>query len=255
MEWLKRRLRGTALHAWSRRLRGRAPDPPGALANLNAEYDRQTVEVMRRVLREDGCAVDIGAHRGDVLRHMLALAPRGRHHAFEPLPHLAAHLRATFPGATVHEAAVSDAPGEAEFVHVANDPGYSGLRERLYDRPDPRLERIRVAVTTLDAALPADARVAFIKLDIEGGEFHALNGGVETIRRGRPVIVFEAGPRSTGQYGVTAEAMYDLLSVTLGHDVSTMRHWLAGGPPFTREAFATNWRLGPDFYFIATPRA
>jgi FkbM family methyltransferase len=184
---------------------------------------------------------------------MVRLAPRGTHLAFEPLPHLAAHLRRAFPQVRVHEAAVSDQSGSAEFVHVENDPAYSGLRERLYDRPDPVLARIPVTVVRLDDVVAEAQPVHFVKLDIEGGEFHALRGAVRTIARARPVIVFEAGPRSTGQYGVGADAMYHLIGARLGYRLSTMARWLADAAPYGETDFRRAWDDGTEFYFIAYP--
>jgi hypothetical protein len=148
---------------------------------------------------------------------------------------------------------VGDTRGEAEFQFVVNAPGYSGLRHRIYDRPDPRIQTIRVATSTLDAVIPADQAIAFIKIDIEGGEYHALRGAVDTIRRSHPVIVFEAGQKSTGQYGVTPQAMFSLIVDELGYRLSTMERWLRDSPPYTGEEFVKNWIDGPDFYFIATP--
>src|SRR4249920_3812196 len=119
VEWLKRRLRGTLLHRLYRRAADRPAGSRGVLArDLNATYDRQTVDVMRRVMRHDSSGVDMGAHRGDILQHMVAIAPAGAHHAFEALPHLAAGLRERFPGVRVHQVAVSDSHGEAEFQYV-----------------------------------------------------------------------------------------------------------------------------------------
>lgn len=250
MEWVKRKLRGTLLHRLVRRWTpARAP----GLLQASAEYDRQTLEVMRRVLRRDSNCVDIGAHKGDILEHMVALAPAGTHHAFEALPHLAAGLRERFPGVRVHEVAVSDGNGRAEFQHVENDPGYSGLRRRVYDRPDPRIDTIQVAVTTIDDVLPADQPVAFMKLDIEGGEYHALKGAANTIGRGRPVVVFEAGWKSTGQYGIGPAELYHLVGRTFGYELSTMGRWLGRKRAYTLEEFCHNWDHGPDYYFIATP--
>lgn len=254
MEWLKRRFRGTVLHRLARRWAGQwAGIKSNVLHDQDASYDQQTVEVMRQVLRRDSNCVDIGAHNGDILHHMVAIAPAGTHHAFEPLPHLAAALSDRFPGVRVHQAAISDSNGQAEFQHVENAPAYSGLRRRVYDRADPRVVTIRVNVVALDDALPADERIVFMKIDIEGGEYHALKGAVSTIRRWRPVIVFEAGNKSTGQYGVTPDDLYTLVTQTLGYDISTMGRWLAWRPAFTAEEFRYNWNNGPDFYFIATP--
>ncbi|MGE0463063.1 MAG: FkbM family methyltransferase [Vicinamibacterales bacterium] len=217
----------------------------------NAAYDLQTTEVMRRVLGEASACLDIGAHEGSVLREMVTIAPRGAHHAFEPLPHLAARLRTEFPAVTIHEAAVSDAPGRARYVFVENAPAYSGLREREYDRPDPRKTLLDVSVVRIDDVVPPDTPVDFIKLDIEGGEFHALRGAARTIERRHPVIVFEASARSTGKYGVTPEDMFTLLEGEFGYRLSTMQRWLLGAPPMSVEEFARNWYGGPEYYFIA----
>lgn len=209
--------------------------------------------MMKRVLRPDSCCADVGAHNGTILRTMLELSPHGTHFAFEPLPHFAARLREAFPTARVCEVALSDYSGQASFVHVANDAAYSGLRPRIYDRPDPILQPITVTVTRLDDVIPPEQPVAFIKIDIEGGEFHALRGAVRTIRRWRPVIVFEGGPKSTGQYSVEPEEVYDLTTGQLGFHLSTMQRWLAGLLPYAEAEFCERWRSGAEFYFIAYP--
>lgn len=232
------------------------PETPAAsFHDRNSGYDRETVEVMTRVLARDSNGIDVGAHKGDILRHMVAIAPDGVHHAFEALPHLAADLRTRFPAVRVHELAVSDTSAKAEFHFVENDPGYSGLRRRLYDRADPRISTLDVTTARLDDVIPADQPIAFIKIDIEGGEYHALKGAMGLIQRWRPVIVFEAGRRSTGEYGVAPDQMYTLLTDDLGYDLSTMRRWLDRKSPYSQDEFVRNWTHGPDYYFIAAPRA
>lgn len=229
------------------------PDHQDALNSLNVRYDRETSEVMRRVLGRDSCCIDIGAHEGSILRQMIEIAPAGTHFAFEPLPHLAARLREAFPGVRVHETALSDHAGTAGFVYVENAPGYSGLQQRVYDRPDPVLKQITVKVSQLDDVILDPQPVSFLKLDIEGGEYNALLGAVRTVQRCRPVIVFEAGLKSTGQYGVGSDDVYRLITERFGYQLSTMQRWLAGQAPCTQAEFSGNWQDGPDFYFIAYP--
>jgi FkbM family methyltransferase len=204
-------------------------------------------------LHRDSNCIDVGAHAGDILRRMSDLSPRGRHYAFEPLPHLSRQLGESFPQAIVHRAAVSDKSGESEFLFVENDPEYSGLRARIYDRPDPKITTIHVRVVTLDQIIPSNERIAFIKIDVEGGEFHVIKGGIETIRRSNPIIVFEAGAGSTGQYGVKPDDIYPLLTEILGYELSTMERWLSRKAAYTQEEFRRNWNHGPEWYFIATP--
>ena len=254
MAWLKDKLQGSIFGRFVRNSIDTPTDNKSlSHLDLNAIYDRQTIEVMRRVLKRNSNGIDIGAHRGDILSQMLTMAPAGTHHAFEPLPDYAARLRRKFPKVRVHQMAVSDKSGEAEFQHVENDPAYSGLKRRIYDRPDPQIVAIKVPVGTIDEIIPSDLPIAFIKIDIEGGEFHALTGAVNTIRRYRPVIVFEAGKNSTGEYGVSPTALYELIETTLGYRLSTMGRWLENEPPLTLPQFCHNWDHGPDFYFIATP--
>lgn len=208
---------------------------------------------MQRVLRFDSCCIDIGAHQGSILHEMVRISPAGSHIAFEPLPHLAAYLKKKYPAVRVHEAAVSDHMGTAQFVYVENAPGYSGLRQRIYDRPDPALKHITVSVVQLDDITPKEQHVAFIKIDIEGGEFHALRGAAKTIRRCHPIIVLEAGLKSTGQYGVTPEDMYCLITEQFDYHLSTMTRWLTNQPPYNQAEFCQNWYSGSDYYFIAYP--
>lgn len=246
--WVKTSPAGPLILSAYRRYR--FAEPTRSVVATNHRYDFETVQVMKRLLLPDSCCVDVGAHRGDILWHMVRLAPRGTHYAFEPIPSMAAELRRDFPEVTVIQAAVSDSAGRASFVHVENDPGYSGLRQRPYDRPDPVLTKLDVEVVRIDGVIKG--RVDFMKLDIEGGELHALRGATPIIETYRPVLVFEAGQGAAGQYGVDADAIFDFTS-GMRYNISTMARWLDGGQPYTRATFAENWREGPDYYFIATP--
>lgn len=247
MGLLLEKLRESALYDALRRLRGLAGD-------RGARYDTLTLRVFRRLLSREADYVDVGTHRGELLRHAVRLAPSGRHHAFEPIPEKARSLRARFPHVEVHEAALAREPGRAEFHHVTNDSAYSGLRPRLYDRSDPVVETIEVAVTTLDEAIPPGAAVRLVKVDVEGGEHGVLAGGLGLLRRCRPVVVFEAGWRSTGQYGVGPDDLLALLGDGAGYDVSTLPRWLEGLGPCTRDEFARHWDTEDEYYFVASPR-
>jgi FkbM family methyltransferase len=218
----------------------------------NAVYDAQTVSVIERCLLPHSSCVDVGCHQGSVLEHVLRLAPRGRHFAFEPLPAYATLLRERFAQArvAVFELALSDTAGEATFQHVVTNPSYSGLRRRRYDRDDERLEEIRVRTERLDALLPPELPIALIKIDVEGAELQVLRGATETLRRWKPVVVFEHGLGAADHYGTTPEAVHELLA-GCGLRVSTMERWLAGEGALDRETFAAHFRNGWDYYFIA----
>jgi FkbM family methyltransferase len=200
---------------------------PGAPAGP-APPDRETVDnrhlelLLGFLLAEDSNCVDVGANQGRFLHHITARAPRGRHIAWEPVPHLAARLRETFPGVEVHEAALAETPSEAtSFVLVKDDPAYSGLRERDYP-DDYKTEDIRVRVERLDDELPPDYVPTLLKIDVEGGELGVLRGAAETILRHKPLIVFEHGTGASEHYGTTPEAIHELVCGEFGMRIFDM---------------------------------
>jgi FkbM family methyltransferase len=207
--------------------------------------------ILSYLLTEDSCCVDVGAHRGDVLALCRALAPRGRHFAFEPIPALAAQLRERFPGVDVHELALSDAAGEADFHHVVTNPGYSGLRRRSYDRPDERVETISVRTARLDEVIPAEQRVDFVKIDVEGAEQQVLQGAVRTLARWHPHVVFEHGRAAAGHYGTTPAMVHRFLAEQCGLAVFT----LDGRGPYSAEEFSELCDAGSWWNFLARPYA
>jgi FkbM family methyltransferase len=225
----------------------------GPLAESDRRYEHQMIEVLKRTLVRDSACIDIGAHKGAILRWIDALAPRGRHFAFEPLPHLAEGLRRAFPRVLVHDCALGDRTGPVPFHYVVDDPGYSGLRRRVYDRTAPRIEEIAVWCDRLDDLIPPDLEIAFIKIDVEGAEYHVMRGGLATIRRCRPFVVFEAGLKSTACYGVLPDQISDLLIAECGLNLSTMERWLSGLPGDSAGRFHERYYEESDSNFLAYP--
>ena len=221
----------------------------------NDVYDQLTAEIMRARLRPDSNCVDVGCHAGAILDEMLALAPRGVHHAFEPLPHLAAALRAKYagrPNVVLHEMALSNAAGTTTFHANRDHPGMSGLERRDYLSDHDRVELIQVKTERLDAIVPADRRIDFVKVDVEGAESLVFEGAQACLRRDRPVVVFEHGTASREFYGAGSGVVFDLLAQA-GLKVSLLEDFVRGGTPLAREDFIHQVEAGLDFYFVAHP--
>jgi FkbM family methyltransferase len=180
-------------------------------------YEDIIERVYRAILRPGCRVIDIGASVG---RHTLGLAdcvyPDGLVIAFEPLPSCRANLEKLFREQESHRLlrrqvvlspiALAAQPATAEFVHAVDVPGWSGLKERIYDGPT-RTERIKVKVETIDRMLADLKRCDFIKIDAEGGEYDALRGGEQLLTRCRPVVAFEFGANSCTAYGLTTNDM------------------------------------------------
>ncbi|MEM6320798.1 MAG: FkbM family methyltransferase, partial [Bacteroidota bacterium] len=92
-----------------------------------------------------------------------------------------------------------------------------------------------------------------IKIDVEGGEYGVLKGGAATIKREKPVIIFEHGLGAADVYGTTPEMMYDFLVEKCGLKVSTMSAFLSDRKGFSKSQFTKHFYQNMDYYFVAFP--
>lgn len=125
-------------------------------------------------------AVDCGAHRGVVTRRLAQYFKRVV--AIEP-----SDLADLIDCATVIKAALGEVAGQC------------GMRDGKYNTGQRHVvEGDDVEVITLDSM---NIEPDFIKIDVEGREWHVLKGGEDTIRRCQPVIMLEENGLNR-RYGV-----------------------------------------------------
>ena len=196
--------------------------------------------------------IDIGANVGFHLFPMArAVGRKGRVHAFEPLPHLLKILkkqtrRQLLFNIRFYQLALGMHNQKTSFKFFREEPGYSGLRRRLTPFTDQEggLEEIVVQQSRLDNVLPDSTGISFIKIDIEGGELHALMGGRDLLAKSRPVIIFECGFQDTAEiYEYTTEDFFGFFD-KLEYSVFSL-----GGDPFSKE----DWHIHPCWELIALP--
>lgn len=245
-EWAKRMILGTPWEGPLKHLHS------AVTRSKNSRYDAQTIEIMRRVLHPGSVAIDIGAHQGGMLRHVLRFAPGSEHIAVEPIPELSESLRARFPRCRIVQAALADRVGIATFQHVTRAPALSGLKRRVDLSANEPVHEITVPVETLDHLVPPDLPIAFIKMDVEGGELGVFRGGRETLRRCRPVVVFESGLGGADSYGTKPAELFAAISEP-GLALYLLDAWLRGSAPLDEGEFARQFNERLNYYFVAAP--
>ena len=175
-------------------------------------FERITQSFYSKLIRAGDTVVDGGAHTG---RHTIPLARLVGAHglvvAFEPLPAAAETLRRLLAGSGLEQRvrlrpeALAREPGRRSFFVVNNMPEFSGLRSREYADFVPDETEVQVEVETIDSAVSmaqSPGSLSFVKLDLEGGEFRALQGAEQTLGLHGPCCVFENGLQSSAaDYG------------------------------------------------------
>lgn len=206
-------------------------------------YDVMTVQIAREALAGGGSAIDVGAHQGDILRHLVKYSS-GPHWAFEPIPSLQERLRRRFPSVTVEPFALADSNGSAEFHFLPGAAAYSSLLERPEIEKGQVIKRLAVEVRTLDDYLPAGVDIAFVKIDVEGAEPAVLRGARALLRRCQPITVFECASARLPE-------CIDALDGT-GLRVSFLADFLAGTARDEREVARLGRERG-EYYYVAHP--
>jgi FkbM family methyltransferase len=220
----------------------------------NQKYDAYTRKIIAQTLRADSNCIDVGCHKGEILDLMVAGAPQGKKFAFEPIPELFQQLVAKYSSdnqIVISDVALYDRKGTTSFQHVLNAPAYSGIKKRRYDEKHVDIQQITVQTDQLDNLIPTGVPVHLIKIDVEGAEFHVMKGGVETIRRNKPVIIFEFGLGAADFYDSKPHELFTFLSIDCGMKVSTLRSYLAHDPSLTEGEFKRLFEEGREYYFVA----
>jgi len=159
---------------------------------------RGEFDIIRRHVRPGDIVCDIGANKGSFIYWLSCWVVGGRVIAFEPQPELARSLanvcRAIgLYNVTIEAKAVDSRSGTQElFIPEGHQPGAS------LHHPAKEAERfttLPVPVVSLDEYFDEGARIALLKIDVEGAEFGVLKGAERILREQAPLLVFECENR------------------------------------------------------------
>jgi FkbM family methyltransferase len=224
----------------------------GAYPQPGDLFESVIQDIYTAVLNPGDLALDGGAHVG---RHSFPMAervgPQGLVLAVEAYSKLARKLvrrarKHRTPQVQVIDKALYDRMGRVSFHCTRQHPAYSGIEARNYDFRES-VQVVEVEATTIDflVAQHADRHLRFVKLDLEGGELRALQGGRNTLNRARPLIVFENDQeKSAEQYGYSKDEWFGFFAAA-GYETFTL---------WGRSYNSDDWgRRDIPWYFIAAP--
>jgi FkbM family methyltransferase len=175
------------------------------LLRIPAEASYRAFECFPLALGE--AYVDIGANRGQTIASIRLYKQVAPIVAFEPNPVLARRLAERYArdrNVTIHPFGLGLEEGHFD-LHVPHYRGFmfDGLasfdwaaahdwldEETIYGY-DPRHLKIETVACEVRRWDDVVTRPSFVKIDVQGFECNVLRGGMETIRRHRPVFLIE----------------------------------------------------------------
>jgi len=149
-------------------------------------FEHEKRLLFERTVEPGAVVFDIGANVGFyTLLASVAVGPEGKVYAFEPAPrslrYLREHLRLNaVSNVNVLEVAVSDHCGRALF-----DEGQNSALGHLSSSGQVWVETVGLDDLVATAQVPPPD---YVKIDIEGAEFHALSGAKSMLASVRPTI-------------------------------------------------------------------
>lgn len=183
-------------------------------------YQSQTHVVAMLASDHYNLALDIGAHVG--MWSWSLCTQFKRVIAFEPVAQFAECITRNAPRAQIVNCAIGKEVGTVA-IHIPSDNTGAA-----YVAPDG--VGVNVPCRTLDSL---DYQPDFIKIDIEGWELFALQGGEEMLKKCWPVVCVEC-KRGPARYGIGQTAAVQYL-FDLGYDfaVAAIEDWIVKRKRYT----------------------
>lgn len=194
-------------------------------------YERETVEMLRSLLKIGDCFVDGGAYIGYyTLLASSLIGPSGRVFAFEPSPSTFSRLRHNvelnnLSCATLLPYALGDRETSSTIFRINLEN--AGM-DSLSPGDDKIVGKAPCIVVTLDGLLATGVVVPprVIKLDVEGSEMSALRGAERLLSSDAPpVLILEINPSIQARFGYQPRDMLTFLRKTNDYVI----FWLSRG--------------------------
>ena len=185
---------------------------------LFGEYEAANSEIYRKLVRPNDIVFDVGANFGWYTALLASrVRPKGKVHAFEPLPSVAQMTRETVAMNNLEDVVVVTTEGLGSkcgtftvFTFKELPHGHASATDLGRADAVPHVCRI----TTLDdyVAKQQVEQIDFLKVDVEGHELEVFKGATRTLSEANaPIIAFEINVRCLRDRGLAAYQVSDML--------------------------------------------
>lgn len=181
-------------------------------------YEKEEMDMVLKLMEKGSYFYDIGANIGWFSINIAKNVENVKIHAFEPIPKTYGFLKKNIElnkitNVSIHCFGFSDEENELKFYYYPEGPGNASLNN-LSERDSVR--EVFGKVKKLDNFVNNEP-VDFIKCDVEGAELLVFKGGLNTIKKFKPIIFAELLRKWSKKFGYHPQDVVQML-ITIGYN-------------------------------------
>jgi len=178
-------------------------------------FEKDVIDCCLKFTSQKAVFIDVGANIGLITLPLAKRIKRAVFHCFEPSPYPYEYFKKTLTEnklkkkIKLNKLGLYNKSGRLKFyIHEFKDASGDGIKDTFRAG---RAKPIAVRVTTLDKYVKANnlKRLDLIKADVEGSELFVFKGAIKTIKKFKPVIIFEAWPKNLEAYNLNIKDIYN----------------------------------------------
>ena len=187
------------------------------------DYEKSESAMMENLVSDGDTFFDVGANIGWYSINIAISRRAAKVYCFEPIPKTYQSLSANIqlnavPNVVAHNFGFSSQAGEFPFYYYPEGSG-NASSANLTNRTD--VECVQCNVRTLDGyTTESGTHVDFIKCDVEGAELLVFQGGIETLKRDKPIVLSEILRKWSAKFNYNPNEIFELFK-SLGYQAFT----------------------------------